>query len=367
MNIPRRHFLLNTGLATSAAALAACQPAVENNTSTTAATQQRFKWKMATTWPRDFPGAGTGAQRLADNIRTMSNGRLDITVYGAGELIPAFEVFDAASAGIIEMGHGAAYYWKGKTAAAQYFANLPFGMTAEECNAWLYYGGGLELWRELYEPFGLDVLPAGNTGVQMAGWYGREVNSIEDIKGLKIRMPGIGGEILRRAGAIPQTLPGAEIFTALSTGTIDATEWIGPWNDLALGLHQAAKNYYYPGWHEPGSVLECMFNRDAFNQLPDDLKAIVRSACATANQDILAEYNARNQQALETLVNVHNINLKPLPKALLDELHEIADVVIAELAETSELAGRINQSYFDFYKNVSQWTELGISTYLKSR
>lgn len=365
MTSARRTFLINGGLA--ATALAGCQASDSTGNTSTVEKQQRFRWKMATTWPRDFPGAGTGAQRLADTIRVMSDDRLDITVYGAGELIPAFEVFDATSSGTVEMGHGAAYYWKGKAPEAQYFANLPFGMTAEECNAWLYYGGGLDLWRELYEPFDLEPFPAGNTGVQMAGWYGKAINTIDDLKGLKIRMPGIGGEILRRAGAIPQTLPGAEIFTALSTGTIDATEWIGPWNDLALGLHQAADNYYYPGWHEPGSVLECMVNRTAYMQLPDDLKAIVKTACAAANQDILSEYNARNQQALDTLIKEHEVNAQPLPSQVLNQLRQIADEVITELANTSELAQRINTSYFDFYNSVRQWTERSTGIYLQTR
>ena len=197
-------------------------------------------------------------------------------MYGAGELVPAFEVFDAVSRGTAEMGHGAAYYWKGKSEAAQFFAAVPFGMNAQEMNAWFYYGGGLELWREIYAPFGLMPAPAGNTGVQMGGWFNKEINRLDDLKGLKMRIPGLGGEVLRRAGGTPVNLPGGEIFTALQTGAIDATEWVGPYNDLAFGLHKAAKYYYYPGWHEPGTTLEAIVNKQAFDALPKDLQSIVR-------------------------------------------------------------------------------------------
>ena len=193
----------------------------------------------------------------------------------AGELVPAFEVFDAVSSGTAEMGHGAAYYWKGKSEAAQFFASVPFGMNAQELAAWFYYGDGLSLWREVYEPFGLIPAPAGNTGVQMGGWFNKEINGLADLEGLKMRIPGLGGEVLRRAGGTPVNLPGGEIFTALQTGSIDATEWVGPYNDLAFGLHQVARYYYYPGWHEPGTCLEAMFNAEAFAALPEDLRTAI--------------------------------------------------------------------------------------------
>jgi len=222
-----------------------------------------IKWKMVTTWPKNFPGLGTGANKLAQLITQMSAGRLKVKVYGATELVPAFEVFDAVSRGTAQMGHGASYYWKGKTQAAQFFAAVPFGLNAQEMNGWLYHGGGMELWQELYEPFGLIPAAAGNTGVQMAGWFNKQINSAADLKGLKMRIPGLGGEVLRRAGGTPVSLPGGEIFTSLKTGAIDATEWVGPYNDLAFGLHKAAKYYYYPGWHEPGTTLEALINKKA--------------------------------------------------------------------------------------------------------
>ena len=186
------------------------------------------KWKMVTTWPKNFPGLGTGANKLAELIGEMSGGRITVKVYGAKELVPAFEVFDAVSRGTAEMGHGAAYYWKGKSEAAQFFSTVPFGMTAQEMNGWLYYGGGLELWTELYAGFDLVPAPAGNTGVQMGGWFNKEINSVDDLKGLKMRIPGLGGEVLKRAGGTPVNLPGGELFTSLQSGAIDATEWVGP-------------------------------------------------------------------------------------------------------------------------------------------
>ncbi len=365
----RRRFIVNAGTASGALLVGACgqssQPAGAQTDA--AASQQSFKWKMATTWPRDLPGAGTGAQRLVDNIRKMSNGRLDITLYGAGELVPAFEVFDSAASRIVEMGHGAAYYWKGKAPASQYYGSVPFGMTATESNAWLYYGGGLELWNEVYEPFGLMAFPGGNTGVQMGGWYNREINSVSDLQGLKIRMPGLGGEVMRRAGATVQNIPGAEIFTALSTGTIDATEWIGPWNDLAFGLYQAARYYYYPGWQEPGSTLECLINREAYLELPEDLQEIVRVACQSINMDMPCEYTARNQQALDTLVNEHGVELRQFPEEVLARLKTISQEVLEELADGDAMSRRVYDSYFGFLAQVRQWTAKSEEVFLQYR
>src|SRR5690606_13792507 len=242
-------------------------------------------------------------------IREMSGGRMEVKVYGARELVGAFEIFDAVSEGTAEMGHGAAYYWKGKSEAAQFFAAVPFGLTAQEMNAWLYYGGGMDLWREVYAPFDLVPAAAGNTGVQMGGWFNREINSLADLKGLKMRIPGLGGEVLHRLGGTPVSLPGGEIFTALQSGSIDATEWVGPYNDLAFGLHKAAKYYYYPGWHEPGSLIELMINKPAFERLPADLQAIVRVAAQAVNDKMLAEMTARSMQALNDMQQKHGVQL----------------------------------------------------------
>jgi TRAP-type mannitol/chloroaromatic compound transport system substrate-binding protein len=328
---------------------------------------KKYRWKMVTTWPKNFPGMGTGANFLAELIHDMSGGRITVKVYGANELVPPFEAFDAVSRGTAEMGHGASYYWKGKSEAAQFFAAVPFGLTAQEMNAWLYHGGGMALWREVYEPFGLVPTAAGNTGVQMGGWFNKEINSVADLKGLKMRIPGLGGEVLKRAGGTPVSLPGGELFTSLESGAIDATEWVGPYNDLAFGLYKAAKYYYYPGWHEPGTTLECFINKKAFDDLPEDLQSIVTNACRVANQDLLAEYTARNNAALDTLVNEHNVDLRRFPDDVLTQLHALSDEVVAEVAAKDKLSGKVYTSFKKFRDQVVAWHDVSERAYLNAR
>jgi TRAP-type mannitol/chloroaromatic compound transport system substrate-binding protein len=332
-----------------------------------AAPQETIEWKMVTTWPKNFPGLGTGANNLAALIGEMSGGRLQVKVYGATELVPAFEVFDAVSSGTAEMGHGAAYYWKGKSEAAQFFAAVPFGMTAQEMNAWLFYGGGMELWKEVYAPFGVVPAVAGNSGLQMGGWFNKEINGVADLEGLKMRIPGLGGEVLKRAGGTPVNMPGGEIFTSLQQGTIDATEWVGPYNDLAFGLYKVAKYYYYPGWHEPGTTIECMYNRQAFEALPADLQSIVSNACRVANADMLAEYTARNNAALQTLVSEHKVDVREFPRPVLDKLRTISEQVVAEIAAKDALSAKVYESYQNFRKQVVAWHDISERTYLNVR
>jgi TRAP-type mannitol/chloroaromatic compound transport system substrate-binding protein len=326
-----------------------------------------YRWKMITTWPKNLPGLGTAPENLAKKLRAMSNGRLDIKVYGAGELVGALEVFDAVSQGTAQMGHGAAYYWRGKIPAAAFFATVPFGMNAQEMNGWLHYGGGLELWRELYAPFNLVPFAAGNSGVQMAGWFNKEINSVDDLQGLKMRIPGLGGEVLARAGGTPVVLPGGEIFTALQTGVIDATEWVGPYNDLAFSLHTAAKYYYYPGWQEPGPTLEAMVNKEAWDSLPEDLQAMIEVATRAINDDMLSEFTARNNAALVTLFEEHGVQLRRLPDDVLLKLKAISKEVVAEAGEENELAGRIHDSYTNFQSDVSKYHRISEQAYLNAR
>ncbi|MFP4278653.1 MAG: TRAP transporter substrate-binding protein [Halochromatium sp.] len=332
-----------------------------------AAAKAEHKWKLVTTWPKNFPGMGTGANKLAELIGRMSGGRIEVKVYGAGELVPAFEIFDAVSRGTAEMGHGAAYYWKGKSEAAQFFASVPFGLTAQEMNSWLYYGGGMELWQELYAGFGLVPAAAANTGVQMGGWFNKEINSVDDLKGLKMRIPGLGGEVLKRAGGTPVSLPGGEIFTSLQSGNIDATEWVGPYNDLAFGLHKAAKYYYYPGWHEPGTTLEAFVNKEVFDGLPDDLQAIVLNACKVANQDLLAEYTARNPAALRTLLTEYGVELRQYPDDVLLALRALSTEVVAEIAEKDAFSRKTYASYQKFLANSKEWSAVSELAYLRAR
>jgi TRAP-type mannitol/chloroaromatic compound transport system substrate-binding protein len=306
-------------------------------------------------------------ENLAARVERASAGRLKIKVYGGGELVPAFEVFDAVSRGAVEMGHDASYYHKGKVDAAQFFTAIPFGLNYMELNAWLFYGGGLELWRELYAPFNLFPIPCGNTGVQMGGWFNREINSIDDLKGLKMRIPGLGGEVLRRAGGTPVTLPGAEIFTSLQTGAIDATEWVGPYNDIAFGLHKAAKYYYYPGWQEPGPGLECIINQDAWKSLPADLQAIVEITCQSITTDVAAEYTHGNTHSLQQVVNNPDIELRAFPDEVLQHLKAITREVVDEMLERDPAAARIGASYFEFLRKTRLNSRITEQAYLGTR
>ena len=326
-----------------------------------------YKWRLVTSWPKNYPGLGMAPEKIANLVEEMSNGQMQITVYGAGEQVPAFGVFDAVSSGSHQMGHSGGYFWKGKVPAAQFFTSVPFGLTADEINAWVNRGGGLELWREIYEPFNIYPIPAGNTGTQMFGWFNKEINSLEDVKGLKMRIPGIGGEVLKEAGGIPVTLPGGELFTALQTGVIDATEWVGPYNDLTFGFHQAAKYYYYPGWHEPGPMLELLINKDAWNSLPKHLQVIIETATKAVNQDTLDEYLARNNQALTELVEVHGVELRKLPDDVIEEFKAISNGILSDLAEEDEVIGKVYDSYIDFKNNVTEYHKISEDSFIEAR
>ena len=326
-----------------------------------------YKWRLVTSWPKNYPGLGMAPERIADLVEDMSNGQMQITVYGAGEQVPAFGVFDAVSSGSHQMGHSGGYFWKGKVPAAQFFTSVPFGLTADEINAWVNRGGGLELWREIYKPFNIYPIPAGNTGTQMFGWFNKEINSLEDIKGLKMRIPGIGGEVLKEAGGIPVTLPGGELFTALQTGVIDATEWVGPYNDLTFGFHQAAKYYYYPGWHEPGPMLELLINMDAWNSLPKHLQVIIEIATKAVNQDTLDEYLARNNQALTELIEVHGVELRKLPDDVIDEFRTISNKILSDLSKEDEVIAKVYESYISFKDNVTEYHKISEDAFIEAR
>ncbi len=326
-----------------------------------------YRWKMVTTWPKNFPGLGLAPENFARIVNEMSDGRLKVHVYGAGEVVPAFGVFDAVSQGVVEMGHGGAYYWTGKVPASVFFTSVPFGFTAQEINAWIHYGEGLELWREAYAPFNLIPFSGGNSGVQMGGWFNKEINSVEDLRGLKMRMPGLGGEILTRAGGTAVVLPGGELYTSLQTGVIDATEWVGPYNDLALGLHEVARYYYYPGWHEPGSMLEFIVNQDAYNQLPADLQAIVKYATRAVNQDMLDEYTARNNRALQTLIEEHNVQLRAFPDDVLLKLKQSADQIYGEMATKDPMTAKVYASFRAFLDDVSEYHRISEQAYINTR
>ncbi|REL25684.1 ABC transporter substrate-binding protein [Thalassotalea euphylliae] len=328
---------------------------------------QTYQWKLVTSWPKNFPGLGVAPEKFAKLVGEMSAGRLTIQVYGAGELVPGFEVFDTVSQGTVQMGHSGSYYWKGKIPASPIFGAIPFGMTATELNAWLHHGGGLELWQELYKPFGIIPMAGGNSGAQFAGWFKKEINSMADLAGLKMRIPGLGGEVLKRAGAIPITLTGGEIFSSLQSGAIDATEWVGPYNDLAFGFYQAADYYYSSIWHEPGTGLEFLINEKAYASLPKDLQKIIEVAARAVNEDTLDEYNARNNAALQTLIEKHNVQLRTLPDSVLAGLKAHTDEVINEQVAADEDFARVWQSYSAFMKSIRHYHDTTLKAYLNNR
>lgn len=320
-------------------------------------------WTMVTTWPPGFPILGEGCQLFADLVNTMSDGALKIKVYGSGELIPALEVFDAVRMGSVEMGSGAAYYWAGKVPAAQYFGAVPFGMNAQQLNAWLFSGGGLQLWEELYAPLGLIPFPAGNTGVQMAGWFKNEIATPEDLNGLRMRIPGLGGKVLEKMGGAAVLTGGAEIFTNLERGVIDASEWIGPYHDVRMGFNEIAPIYHYPGWHEPGSILELIVNKEAFEILPPYLQAIVRAAAMQTHLWVSAEFDHRNALSISKLEEEGVTSIRPLPNEVLIALRENTALTLEELRNTDSMCNKIHNAYFTFFEEVKTWTNIGEATY----
>jgi TRAP-type mannitol/chloroaromatic compound transport system substrate-binding protein len=321
---------------------------------------------MVTTWPPGFPILGDAASKVAEWLNEMSEGRLKVRVYGGGELIPALEGFEAVSQGTAQMCHGASYYWAGKAPASQFFSSVPFGMNAQQMNAWIYSGGGLALWEELYAAFNLVPMPVGNTGVQTGGWFNREINTVADLKGLKMRIPGLGGKVIAKAGGSAVLSAGAEIFTNLERGVIDATEWIGPYHDYLMGFYKVAKYYYYPGWHEPGSVLELIVNKSAFESLPKDLQTMVRAAAAYSNAWTLAEFEAKNNTYLRMLVDDHKVELRKFPDDVLKALRTYSQEVMKELAASDPASKKILASFEAFQKDVTAWSDVSEKMYYSS-
>ena len=300
---------------------------------------------------------------FAENVRIMSNGKLDINVFAGGELVPALQVFDAVSQGAVEMGHGSAYYWAGKVPAAQFFSTVPFGMERKGVEAWLYHGGGLALWNELYEPFNVIALPIGNSGVQMGGWFNKKLNSMEDFKGLKMRIPGLGGKVFAKAGGTVTLTPGGEIFTNLERGVIDASEWVGPYHDHRLGLPKAAKYYYYPGWHEPGTALEIMVNKKVYDEMPEHLQVILDACAAQTNVWQLCEFEANNGEFLEKILADGKNELHQFSAEIMDSMRKLAAEVIEEEAAKDALSTKVNESFKAFKKRIGGWGQFSEAAY----
>ncbi len=357
----RRKFLKKTAVAGGAATVAA------SNFPAPAFAQQRMDVVMVSTWGRDFPGLGTGAQRFAKRLTDMTDGRINVQYFAAGERVGAFDSFDEVASGNAQMYHGAEYYWVGKHPAWGYFTAVPFGLTCSEINAWIRFGGGQELWDELAGNFGLKSLPCGNTGVQMGGWFRKEINSPDDLKGLKMRIPGLGGNVMTKLGVSTVSLPGGQIYENLISGAIDATEWVGPWNDAYLKFYEAAKYYYYPGMHEPGSMLALGMNKSWWEGLSRSDQMIIEAAASTENDVMMAEYNAKNGASLAKLINEQGVQLKQFNDDVYDAFGEASEEVFEETRAHSELANRVHESFLKARREVGGWVKISDQAYVAQR
>jgi TRAP-type mannitol/chloroaromatic compound transport system substrate-binding protein len=364
--LKRADFIKKLGIASAGALTFSACSNIDQSESINSISTKSYSWKMVTTWPPNFPVLGESANMFSKLVEALSGGRMKITVYGGGELVPALEAFDAVSGGAAEMASGAAYYWAGKSQACQFFATVPFGMNAQQMNSWLYAGGGLELWEELYAGFNLVPFPAGNTGVQMGGWFNKEIKTMADLKGLKMRIPGLGGKVLEKAGGTAVISAGGEIYTNLERGVIDATEWIGPYHDYLMGFYKIANYYYSPGWHEPGSTLEYFANKRKFDKLPADLQAIIRTASAYINSWVLSEFEAKNHTYLTKMVEEENVEIKSWPSPVLKELKEISLDVISEICQKDSKSRKIYEAYSSFQKSMSKWSSYSEKAFFNS-
>ncbi len=352
----KRRDLLKGAVGGAAATLAA--PAIAQDT---------IEINMVATWPKDFPGLGTGAQRFAKRLEDMSGGRFKVNYFAAGERVKAFDSFDEVASGNAQMYHAAEYYWKGKHPGFAYFTSVPFGLTNTEINAWIRFGGGQELWDKVAAEFGLKGVLCGNTGVQMGGWFRKEINTVDDLKGLKMRIPGLGGDVMTKLGASPVSLPGGQIYENLVSGALDATEWVGPWNDEIMKFYEAAKYYYFPGMHEPGAALAVGINKEFWDGLSNSDKEMVQAAAASENDMMMAEYNAKNGEALTRLVNDHGVNVREFNDDIYDAFGEAAEEVFAGVVEHSPLAKEIHESFVKARADIGAWAKLSDQAYVAQR
>lgn len=366
----RRTFLSGATIATAAAAAACSQEdaADTRDIASPAINRRRSRrLRMVTTWPSGFPGLGTAAETTARLIGEMSGGELEVQVFGAGEIVGAFEVFDAVSNGVADMYHGAEYYWQGRSPAYNFFCAVPMGMTAMEIMAWVEFGGGQELWDELSAQFNIKAFQAGNTGHQMGGWFKREINEVSDFRGLRVRMPGLGGDVIRALGGAAVALSGGEIYQALQSGAIDATEWVGPWNDLAFGFYREAPFYYGPGFHEPGSALAVGINLGVWDGLPADHQAIIQAACRAANNQSIAEFTHHNGIALQTLIEDHGVQLRSFSDETWREMGRVSEEVVANAANADAISRRVYNSYVQSRRRSREWANVSETPYLQKR
>lgn len=347
----RREFFRSAGATAvgAAAATTLAAPAIAQDAQT---------WRMVTTWPKNFPGLGVGAQRLADRITAASGGRLTVQVYAAGEMVPALGALDAVIDGSAEMSHGAAYYWQNKSQGLSFFTGVPYGMTSRELTAWVRYLGGQEVWDEIYDQFGIQGFLSGDTGTQAGGWFRKELTGVADIQGLRFRTPGLGGQVWQKLGASVTNMAAGDIFAALQSGTLDAAEFVGPYNDLALGFYQIAKNYYFPSFIEPGLATEVTVNKAKFQALSADLQEIVRTCAQAAYDDVASDMYANDPRALATLINEHGVTVRQFPDEILEAGAKAAGEIIADIRQNGDaLTKKVAESYVSAFNLLRTRTE----------
>lgn len=359
MKITRRQSLRQASVLPLAAAAAGI--------ATPAVAQAARRLTMVTAWPRGLPGLGTTAQRFAERVNQMSQGSLVIELQAAGELVPAFEIFDAVEAGTADLYHGAAYYWQGKHPAYAFFTSVPFGPNPLEFQAWMHFGAGQELFDEVGRQFGLKHLVVGDTGEQMSGWYREPIESVEDLQGLRIRFPGFAGQVLTRLGAVVVNLPASEVITALASGTLDGSDWVAPWPDRAMGLYRAAPYYYYPGYQEPSGMLDLGISLSVWESLSEAERTIIENAAQAETLVTLAEYQTRNAENLKILVEEEGVELRSWSEEILDRFLEVSRQVVAETAEGDALAGKVYASLGEFLRTTSEWTRISKNAFLNAR
>jgi len=357
----RRSFLRTSAVGTAAAAAGTlAAPAIAQGNQT---------WRMVTTWPRNFPGLGVGAQRLADRITEASDGELTVQVFTAGEMVPALQSLDAVIDGSAEMSHGAAYYWLNKSPALAFFTGVPYGMTSRELAAWVRYMGGQEIWDEIYDDFGLKGFLSGDTGTQAGGWFREELTDIADIQGMRFRTPGLGGQVWQRMGASVTNMPAGEIFAALQTGTLDAAEFVGPYNDLALGFHQVRNHYYTSSFIEPGLATELVVDKAKFEALPTHLQRIVEYVCQAEYDQVASDFYANDPRALRTLVEQHGVTVHTqFPDSILEAGAEAAKDLLAEMLDGGDdMTRRTAESFVQALNTLRTRTEGTDQTFLEAR
>ena len=327
--------------------------------------QKKYKWRMATSWPKNFPGIGRGPWAVKRMIEGMSNGQLEIEVLSAGELkgYNGLQIQDAVSKNDVEMGHTATYYWSKKHPATNFFSTVPFGLNSHEMKGWLQYGGGQELWDEFYAGFNLVGFATGNTGVQMGGWFRKKVTNTKQLKGLKMRIPGLGGDVLKQFGVNTVNLPGGKIYGALKANEIDATEWVGPLNDLQAKFHEVAKYYYWPGWHEPATAACVVCNKKQFDALPKHLQMIIKEANNAAYLEMLSDHNAANSEALIKLVKEHKVQLQRFSDKMLAEFGKASKEIVENVAKHDAMTQKIYDSYNKYRSNAVWWNKIGDEGY----